>query len=46
MRGVVPAMKTGGGYLVGSDHSVPESVSLETFTEFAHLARELGSYER
>ncbi len=46
MRRVVPAMKAGGGYLIGSDHSVPESVSLETFKEFARLARELGRYER
>lgn len=45
MRRVIPALKTGGGYWVSSDHSVPDTVSLETFKEFARLAKELGSYE-
>ena len=31
MRRVVPVMKQGGGYLISSDHSVPDSVSLKTF---------------
>jgi uroporphyrinogen decarboxylase len=44
MRRVIPVMKQGGGYLIGSDHSVPESVSLETFGEFVRLAKELGTY--
>ncbi|MHC4505943.1 MAG: uroporphyrinogen decarboxylase family protein, partial [Planctomycetota bacterium] len=45
MRRVIPVMKKGGGYVAGSDHSVPESVSLEQFREFVRLAKELGSYE-
>ncbi|MHC4504615.1 MAG: uroporphyrinogen decarboxylase family protein [Planctomycetota bacterium] len=45
MRRVIPVMKEGGGYIAGSDHSVPESVSLEEFREFVRLAKELGSYE-
>jgi uroporphyrinogen decarboxylase len=45
MRRVIPAMKTGGGDGIGSDHSIPQTVSLETFREFIRLARELGSYE-
>jgi len=44
MRRVIPEMKKGGGYVIGSDHSVPETVSLEEFTEFVKLAKELGSY--
>jgi len=45
MRNVIPAMKANGGYVVGSDHSVPDSVSLEEFREFVRLAKELGSYD-
>ena len=44
MRHVIPAMKKNGGYWVSSDHSVPQSVSLETFREFVRLAKELGAY--
>jgi uroporphyrinogen decarboxylase len=44
MRRVIPIMKRGGGYWISSDHSVPETVSLETFREFVRLAKELGSY--
>ena len=28
----------------GSDHSVPESVSLEQFRHFVEMAKRLGSY--
>jgi len=44
MRRVIPEMKKGGGYVASSDHSVPESFSLENFREFVRLAKELGSY--
>ena len=44
MRRVVPAMKAGGGYIFGSDHSVPSSVSLEDFRRTVELAKELGAY--
>jgi uroporphyrinogen decarboxylase len=44
MKQVIPAMKAGGGYVASSDHSVPQSVSLETFREFVRLAKELGRY--
>jgi hypothetical protein len=37
-------MKKGGGYIAGSDHSIPQSFSLENFREFVRLAKELGSY--
>ncbi|MBI5706558.1 MAG: hypothetical protein HZC36_06165 [Armatimonadetes bacterium] len=45
MRRVIPQMKKDGGYLISSDHSVPQSVSLEEFREFVRLGKELGSYE-
>jgi uroporphyrinogen decarboxylase len=44
MRRVIPEMKKNGGYVASSDHSVPESFSLENFREFVRLAKELGSY--
>lgn len=45
MRRVIPVVKKDGGYMISSDHSVPETVSLAEFTEFVRLAKELGSYE-
>lgn len=45
MRRVVPAMKESGGYIFSSDHSVPSSVSLESFRRTIELARELGSLQ-
>lgn len=44
MRRVVPEMKRQGGYILASDHSVPDSVSLQQFSEFVKLAKELGRY--
>lgn len=44
IRRLVPILKQGGGYNFGSDHSVPSSVSLETFRQIVALAKELGSY--
>lgn len=44
MRRVIPIMKENGGYLISSDHSVPETVSLEDFRTFVKLAKELGKY--
>ena len=44
MRQVIPAMKKNGGYILSSDHSVPDNVSLEDFRQFVALAKELGSY--
>jgi uroporphyrinogen decarboxylase len=44
MREVVPVMKAGGGYIFGSDHSVPNAVSFETFSKTIALAKELGAY--
>jgi len=44
MERVIPVMKENGGYLISSDHSVPESVSFEDFKTFVSLAKKLGSY--
>ena len=45
MRRVVPLLKERGGYVFSSDHSVPDSISLENFTAIVTLAKDLGSYE-
>jgi uroporphyrinogen decarboxylase len=44
MRRVIPVLKQRGGFLISSDHSVPDSVTLAEFKRFVALARELGSY--
>jgi uroporphyrinogen decarboxylase len=44
MRKVVPEMKKGGGYVISTDHSVPDSVSLEDFRRFVALSKELAAY--
>ena len=41
---VVPVMKASGGYIFSSDHSVPDTVSLEDFVQIVALAKELGAY--
>jgi len=40
----VDGASPGGGYVMGSDHSVPPSVSLETFRFFSSLSRKIGRY--
>jgi uroporphyrinogen decarboxylase len=45
MREVVPTLKEHGGYVFSSDHSIPDSVSLDNFRYIVGLAKELGSYE-
>lgn len=44
MKKIIPQMKKQGGYIVSSDHSVPENFSRKQFEEFVSLAHELGSY--
>jgi uroporphyrinogen decarboxylase len=44
MRRVIPVMKQNGGYIISSDHSVPDSVSLEEFRAFIDLAKQLAIY--
>jgi len=44
MQRIVPVLKENGGYIISSDHSVPDSVSLEQFRAFVELAKKLGKY--
>jgi uroporphyrinogen decarboxylase len=44
MQKVIPAMKQNGGYIFASDHSVPDTVSLESFGQIIGFAKELGRY--
>ena len=44
MERIIPIMKEGGGYMFASDHSIPNSVSLQNMREIAELARKLGKY--
>ncbi len=44
MERIIPIMKEGGGYIFASDHSIPNSVSLERMKEIADLAKKLGQY--
>jgi len=40
----VPVLKENGGYILASDHSIPNSVSLDTMRQIVAKARECGSY--
>lgn len=44
MKKIIPVMKQNGGYMISSDHSVPESVSLEAFRIFVEMGKEFGKY--
>ncbi len=44
IRTNLPLLKESGGYLFSSDHSVPDSVSLETYRRITALVREVGAY--
>ncbi|MBQ1217724.1 MAG: hypothetical protein IIX85_07170 [Clostridia bacterium] len=44
MERIIPIMKQGGGYVFASDHSIPNSVSLETMKQISDLAHKLGKY--
>lgn len=41
---VVPVMKQSGGYVFASDHSIPNTVSLEAFRNIISLVKRVGSY--
>ncbi len=41
---VLPAVKTSGGYIFSSDHSIPSSVSLADFRRIVELVKKLGAY--
>jgi len=44
MEKIIPIMKEGGGYMFASDHSIPDSVSLENMRIISDLAHKLGKY--
>jgi uroporphyrinogen decarboxylase len=44
MERLVPELMQDGGYIFSSDHSVPDSVSLDSFRQITGLAKHLGSY--
>jgi uroporphyrinogen decarboxylase len=44
MEQIIPVLKENGGYIFSSDHSVPDTVSLESFRRIIEAARRLGSY--
>lgn len=44
IRSTVPAMKENGGYVFASDHSIPNSVSLESFRTIIQEVKRVGSY--
>ncbi len=44
MEKVIPVVKENGGYIFSSDHSVPDSVSLDNFKHIVEHAKMLGSY--
>ena len=41
---VVPALKANGGYIFSSDHSIPNSVSLENMTAIMEAVKRAGKY--
>ena len=44
MERIIPTMKKDGGYVIGTDHSIPNSVSLQQFGEFVERAKKLARY--
>jgi len=44
IRRVVPALKKNGGYICSSDHSIPNSVSLDNFRTIVEEMKRCGSY--
>jgi uroporphyrinogen decarboxylase len=40
----VPVAAEGGGYIAGSDHSVPPDVSLSNYMYFVELVKRVGTY--
>ena len=44
IRKYVPKLKENGGYIFSSDHSIPNSVSLENFRTIVEEVKRIGSY--
>jgi uroporphyrinogen decarboxylase len=41
----LPAVKSGGGYIYHSDHSVPDNVSFEQYCRVMQLVDEYGKFD-
>ncbi|MCE5277433.1 MAG: uroporphyrinogen decarboxylase family protein [Planctomycetaceae bacterium] len=44
LRAKLPELKKNGGYIFGSDHSIPHHVSLDTMSKIVALVKDIGSY--
>jgi uroporphyrinogen decarboxylase len=44
IESVLPAVKQNGGYIFSSDHSIPNTVSLETFRQVVGAVKRHGAY--
>jgi uroporphyrinogen decarboxylase len=44
IKTILPQMMESGGYVFSSDHSIPDSVSLENYARIVRLVREIGQY--
>ncbi len=40
----LPIMMKNGGYIFSSDHSIPDSVSLENYRDIVRIAKDIGTY--
>ncbi|MBQ0010253.1 MAG: hypothetical protein KBS76_04020 [Ruminococcus sp.] len=45
IRNTVPRLKENGGYIFSSDHSIPNSVSLENFRAIVEEVKRVGAYQ-
>lgn len=45
IRNTVPVLKENGGYIFASDHSIPNSVSLDTMKSIVSTVKEVGKYD-
>jgi uroporphyrinogen decarboxylase len=41
---MLPVVKKDGGYIFSSDHSIPNSVSLDTYKQIVALVKKVGAY--
>lgn len=44
IKEILPVVKENGGYIFASDHSIPNSVSLETYHQIIETVKQYGSY--
>jgi uroporphyrinogen decarboxylase len=44
IESILPAVKQNGGYIFSSDHSIPNTVSLETYRQVVGAVKQYGAY--